>query len=318
MQNFLEQQIANLNCIRAAFSGLFETLKCRSMNETRQFQSVFMLFLVQLIDALGLRYDVKVANGIKLEGKLHVDDMIKNMTGHTDVFVVDPVLKTETDPPTLNRLIDGSLVLYVELKSPFGALYQSPAAAAEDQLLAESEAISQMEAGRFVAGILTDSFAISISIRCGAEKGSGGHAEHFLAPRVVDAEKYLLRLLLLLCPNEEVLSLLPPRDSAIPLPDDEDGPIGDANDLMVRLEISEQEEAQADCEKRQSEKLSSTWKRGQKIDREQTAEEEEEERAESLSLLHSWDSRRRGFAPLTLSELRKRNVRRVATEPMEL
>jgi hypothetical protein len=326
MQGFLCQQIANLNSVRAIFSGLYESIGS-ALVKPKHFQPVFTLFFEQLVGALGpdVIYDVKPAQGMKLEGKIYVSDtstdtypsnrvVEKKLKGFTDLFVVDTTVMVESDlldlnssetgqPLFLDHLIGGTLVSHAELTLPFDILYRKSAAAAKDQLLAQSEAIAQMgTTNQNVTGMLTDIFALVISIRRHAERvGRVGYAEHFIAHPVVEAKSYLLRLLLLLCPEEAALSLLPSRDAMIPLPVEEE--CDDADDRFGQSGAVIPNNGREADSQTQKNKASSP-----DFSIEVSKEVQKEEFAEGVIQLQIWDSTRRGFAPLTLSELKKRSM----------
>jgi hypothetical protein len=155
MNSFLRDQIRKLEKIRGAYSHTFTNDGFKA-GELLQFQPIFIMFLSQLIAATHQPFDVASAQSILLKGKLEVlgkngTIVTKEISGYTDIIVTPKVAGKNSAAAVALCQMKGTPVeeFHIEIKSAFRSLYQKPADAQKDQVLAQSEAISQMCCGRF-------------------------------------------------------------------------------------------------------------------------------------------------------------------------
>lgn len=279
MQNIINEYVIIITKLRNLFFSFWKVSNFKkTVREISQFQPIFILFLDSLITRIeccnegtvymGLRVDE--AQSILLSGQINVSlnqttVVEKEVTGHTDIYVIE----TASDFSS-SILFGGRVKFHAELKSPFCHLFQNSSGAALDQLLTESEIIGQMTQQSGVAGVMTDLFAISNAYRTNGifkeGKSKEVKVEHFSSRVVTDAHSYVLRILLLLCRDSQLLTLLPGN--------------GQHDRIVIRL---------ADSEK-------TTFTGNIKL---------EEMREEQL-IFHDWNSKRLHLAPLTAASLSAR------------
>jgi hypothetical protein len=294
--------------------------------ETAEFQPIFIDFLASIVERCLAGGVALSAQKNKLEGKLFIRDESnieteKEVNGHTDVLVVrrEESAADWTDSDTLK--------FHVELKSPFGALYQRSANAAKDQVVIETEIIVKMLAAegsgrcRRVFGALTDLFAIAIVVR----EAQGDDESHhqpitYISRRRVDPRGFLLRLLLLFCDLEDVtwrdllsrsMTLI---DTAAAEDDDAEageGGEGIANPSQDGVAADENVAASGRARLTRSVVKHShfyTSKGQAQCEYEDEDEDEDKEgRVEAIKKLFQWEASRLGLAYLSASELNSRN-----------
>jgi hypothetical protein len=151
---------------------------------------------------------------------------------------------------------------------------------------------------------------------------------HFLAPRVIYAKAYVLRLLLLLCGPDKVQTLLPPPDQwepvALPVDDsvEQDGEKGggpsiaaadadavspDATLTARGLRSLARERGRAENETRNTSHCRN-FAPGDEDEGEDDDDQENEDDIEGRKMVYLWECRRGGFAPLTAKELNRINT----------
>jgi hypothetical protein len=141
MNCFLAEQSAILQELRKAFHFRFD-LNAR-FTETAEFQPIFIDFLGPIVERCLAGGVALSAQKHKLQGKLFIRDESgieteKEVNGHTDVLVLR---RNELDDIFTDS---DALKFHVELKSPFGALFQCGANAAKDQVVIETGVIAKM------------------------------------------------------------------------------------------------------------------------------------------------------------------------------
>ena len=319
MDSFLAEQSAILQELRKAFYFRFNA-KAR-FTETTEFQPIFIDFLGPIVERCLAGGVTLSAQKNKLERKLFIRDESnieteKEVNGHTDVLVL------RCKEPTANFTDSDALKFHVELKSPFGALYQCNANAAKDQVVLETEIIAKMlseESSRRALGALTDLFAIAIVVR----EAQGDDESHqqpitYISRRRVDPRAFLLRLLLLFCDLEDFtwrdllsrsMTLI---DTAAAEDDDAEageGGEGIANPSQDGVAADENVAASGRARLTRSVVKHSHFytSKGQAQCEYEDEDEDEEGRVEAIKKLFQWEASRLGLAYLSASELNSRN-----------
>ena len=197
---FVETHAQELRALRAAWAGASEV---RTLAEPSEFQPMFMLWLAHVVHGVaaalsgdGGWLEVRAANAVGLEVATATVGGPKQLVGKSDVFVVKSGAwgagASEGNEAERAAAQLAAVVAHVELKSPFTFLCAAPAYQAKEQLLAETEAVAAMSAARRAnptVGLLTDGFVVNVEM-------VGEDGVHWLAPRVLCARTYVLRLLL--------------------------------------------------------------------------------------------------------------------------
>jgi hypothetical protein len=219
-KDFVKEQAAILQMFRKAINVYHEE---PGMNELQMQKTMFQRFMCIFISNLPeaqRSFIVVEANGITLDTKVKVNDSkLKDgkeimAKGHSDVFICNP---TEAEIESLTPIID-RIAFLAELKLPNRNLTCGQVYQARDQTLIETEMVSRMQSRRrrstneiketpsleaIVKSCYTDMHMISISIRIPQRmipSDSIPTNRIFLVEsRLVEAERYIKRLLLLLC-----------------------------------------------------------------------------------------------------------------------
>jgi len=188
MESFLLAKTEILDYLQRAFYYTKDAID--KIPEVRGFQPIWQKFLKSIVQDLGRFEYVCAAQGqkYKLACSMFVSEMDhSNETQSNSGKKIDIVGNTDILVFTNTSLVQGGstemshVKFLIELKSPFGALCQSAATAAKDQLLVEMEALGQMTEKTMLAaeqyrktettlncmglGVLTDGFAIAICFR---------------------------------------------------------------------------------------------------------------------------------------------------------
>ena len=215
MQGFVDAHAARIASLRRLLRYA-EEKGCGASEASLQI--FFLAFLKEFVAALDPTLSATVAQPL-LSLSLFVREeegppTMRTVNGHTDLMVWDTTIGTQQ----LDEGLHG-LRFHVELKKPFGKLYQKKSDPEKDQTIVENEAIFQMT-GQPVCGALSDLFCLAACI-CFADPDSGEDcpedcnpgppSAHFFARRVTDETKFVERLLMLLCGPEALRPLLPPR-----------------------------------------------------------------------------------------------------------
>ena len=323
MNNFVQDQSAILRELRKAF--YFRYKAGNKFTETAEFQPIFIDFLGPIVERC-LGGVALSAQKNKLEGKLFIGDdenrvTEKEVNGHTDVLVLR--CKELADDWTDSNV----LKFHVELKSPFGALYQCSASAAKEQVVIETEIIAKMllgDSSRRVLGALTDLFAIAIVVReAQRDEKSDDQPITYMSSRQLEPRAFLMRLLLLFCDLEDVAwrDLLSRSktivDTAAVEDDNPEAGEGDegrneaiANPSQDGAAADEDEAASGRAHLARNAKRShfhTSKGQEQEEDEDEDEDEDEEGRAEAIKQLFQWEARRLGLAYLSESELNARN-----------
>jgi hypothetical protein len=202
LNNYLDEQIVFLNCIRGAMGALKDIGV--KVYEISHAQPLMKIFLKGMCDSLP-NQDTYVRISTTM---LSANFRNISFYGQTDL----EFLKIGTD----------ELVGCLEAKRPFGKLFHSKSAFAEkDQLYIENEAIGSESLEKFSVGLLFDFFVTWISFRC----ADGTH--RILTPRVVEAKNTVLLILLVIagCTEKELLDAADTMVSVEEIPVDESDPL---------------------------------------------------------------------------------------------
>lgn len=207
-----------LNKLRSHFIYLRE--KDFGYTEPGYFQPLYTLFLERVASRIGRSTSNKPGSAFPLsmdaEVELHNGNVeIVTITGKTDIVKV----------PSLDDVEFDSVEFLLELKPPFGSLYHATSDGPKGQLVSQLLGLWEMSSkNRVVAmGGLSDIFALMI---CFAYSGS--KRAFNMTKSVVDAEDYLLHLMLLFCSDQDVRVLVETEGDAAPViqedPNDETPP----------------------------------------------------------------------------------------------
>jgi len=163
--------------------------------------------------------------------------------------------------------------------------------------------IHEMLENEPVLGVLTDLIALSISIIfTESEK-----PVHFVSSRVTDPRAVILRLLLLLCDADMVAALIPKRGERVAVVDDTDAAADIEAPVAVAADEIEEEDAIGGAKDPHANPSNALIESCLAVIFNCKLEEEEREKENEIKQNYLWECRRCGFAPLTASELNKRN-----------
>ena len=241
--DFVDDQTRKLEKFRTFFyyylhdvNGL--RIKKETMSEPGDFQPLFQLFFGGFLECLqSFRSDPRKVrrtisvNTLELMKTAVVGDDQIPLTGSLDVMIFSN--SGDCECIVNNVCMSDS---HIELKCPFGALYNSQSDQAIDQLIAETDCVSAMKAttaGTASAGptigALTDLFSLNLIYQANSNS-----REFYVTSPVIDSRAYIQQLIVLCLRSADVerLAALSVTDT-LALPervDDEGGGVGEATE----------------------------------------------------------------------------------------
>ena len=204
LQMCLEQLIPVVVSVRKHFIFLRE--KKFGYTEPGYFQPIFTL----LLEMVARKINKSTCNKTGAAFPFSIEVDVETDSGNEETVTVtgkSDIVKVET----LECDSFDAIQFLVELKVPFGTLFHATSDGPKGQLLCQLLALWEMSEGNRVGaiGALTDLFAVFI---CGSY--SEDKRQFYITQSVVDAEDYILHLLLLFCTDCDLRDLSDNNDPA--------------------------------------------------------------------------------------------------------